>query len=246
MSSPIATLRIEAPGKNALGTALMQDVIRQLRAAGDRPLLVIGTGDSFSAGLDLKEVAAADAAHMERFLQLLDEMVEALFAHPAPMAACVNGHAIAGGAVIALCAEYRVAIDDPAARIGLNEVALGLEFPPRILRLAQYRIPPGARELVLLGAELHDPARACALGLVDEVARDPESRARAWLETAARHPADVYAATKRSLRAGAIDPNESERRYFETTVLPRWTSPAVREAARATLERRKGTVLGVN
>jgi enoyl-CoA hydratase len=217
----------------------MQDVIRQLRAAGDRPLLVIGTGDSFSAGLNLKEVAASDAAHMARFLALLDEMVAALFAHPAPMAACVNGHAIAGGAVIALCAEHRVAIDEPAARIGLNEVALGLEFPPRILRLAQYRIPPQSRESVLLGAGLFDPRHAAALGLVDEVASDPEAVARAWLEAAARHPADVYAATKRSLRAGAIDPSPAERRYFETTVLARWTSPAVREAARAALEKRK-------
>lgn len=237
MSAAIATLRLEAPGKNALGTALMQDVLRQLRRAGGRPLLVVGSGDSFSAGLDLKEVAAADAAHMERFLALLDEMVAALFAYAAPMVACVNGHAIAGGAVIALCAEHRVAIDDPAARIGLNEVALGLEFPPRILRLAQHRIPPQSRESVLLGAGLFDPRRAAALGLVDEVARDPEAVARAWLEAAARHPADVYAATKRSLRAGALDLGDAERSYFDSIVLPRWTSPAVREAARAALAR---------
>jgi len=239
MSSAIVTLRIEAPGKNALSTALMQDVIAQIRAAGDRPVLVIGTGDSFSAGLNLKEVAASDAAQMERFLALLDEMVEALFAHPAPMAACVNGHAIAGGCVIALCADWRVVADEPSARIGLNEVALGLEFPPRVLRLAQYRIPPQSREHVLLGAGLFDPATAQRLGLVDEVARDPETAARAWLEVAASHPADVYAATKRSLRAGALDLSPADRRYFESIVLPRWTSPAVRESARAALEKRK-------
>jgi enoyl-CoA hydratase/carnithine racemase len=237
MSRESATLRIEAPGKNALSTALMQDVIRQLGAAGGRPLLVIGTGDSFSAGLNLKEVAASDAAGMERFLRLLDEMVAALFAYPAPMVACVNGHAIAGGCIIALCAEHRVAIDDPATRIGLNEVALGLEFPPRILRLAQYRVPQHTRERVLLEAALHDPRSALALGLVDVVSSDPEADARAWLDAVSRHPADVYTATKRTLRAGAIDPSEAERRYFESTVLPRWTAPAVKEAARAALAR---------
>ena len=61
------------------------------------------------------------------------------------MVACVNGHAIAGGCLIARCAEHRVAIDDPATRIGSNEVALGLEFPPRIPRVAQERIASRSR-----------------------------------------------------------------------------------------------------
>lgn len=237
MTQQVTTLTIEAPGKNALSTALMEDVIRQITAARGRPVLVVGTGDSFSAGLNLKEVAAADAAGMERFLVLLDRMVDALFAHEAPMAACVNGHAIAGGAVIALCAEYRVAIDEPSARIGLNEVALGLEFPPKVLRLARHRLPPTTREQVLLGAGLFDPRAAAALGLVDAVASDPLAAAHEWIETAARHPADVYAATKRALRAGAVDLDDADRRYFREIVLPRWTSPAVKESARAALAR---------
>lgn len=234
----IEILTLEGPGKSSLSTALMQDVIRQVGNAGGRPLLIAGTGDSFSAGLNLKEVAAADAAAMKHFLGLLDDMVDALFSYPGPVAACVNGHAIAGGCVIALCADFRVAIDDPLARVGLNEVALGLEFPPKILRIAQHRIAPHVRERVLLEAALYDPRTAVALGLLDEVSRDPLASARAWLEAVARHPAAIYAATKRSLRAGALDLGDAERRYFESEVLPRWTSPEVKQAARAALERR--------
>jgi enoyl-CoA hydratase len=240
MAQRIQTLTLEGPGKNCLSSALMQEVIQQVGKAGGQPLLIVGSGDSFSAGLNLKEVAAADADAMERYLLLLDEMIEALFAYDGPVAACVNGHAIAGGCVIALCADFRVAIDDPAPRIGLNEVALGLEFPPKILHVARHRLPPHTRERVLLEAGLYDPRTAAALGLVDEVSSDPLGVAHAWLETVAGHPPAIFAATKRSLRGGALDLDNAERRYFASQVLPRWTAPEVKQAARAALERRSG------
>src|SRR5215472_2244170 len=128
-------LRLEAPGKNALSTALMRHIVDQVRSAAGRPILITGAGDAFSAGLNLKEVAGLDRPGMEAFLGLLDDVIDALYGHPAPTVACVNGHAIAGGCVVALCCDARVAVDDPRVRIGLTEVPLGLEFPPKILEL---------------------------------------------------------------------------------------------------------------
>ena len=231
------TLTIEGPGKNALSTAVMRDVIAKLRDAAGRPVIVVGAGDAFSAGLNLKEVAGLDDAGMERFLGLLDDMIDALFDYEGPMVACVNGHAIAGGCVIALCAEMRIATDDPAVRIGLNEVALGLEFPPKILKLARRRVAPRALERVALEAGLYDPRKAVELGLVDEVAADPLARARAVLATLAAHPSEIYAATKRTLRDGAIALTDTDRRYFRREVLPRWTAPAVKTRVLAALKR---------
>src|SRR5262245_30113759 len=115
MTSDIYTLTVSGPGKNALSTIVMQSVIRQTQEAAGRPVLVTGASDAFSAGLNLKEVASLDEAGMERFLGLLDDMIDALFDYEGPMVACVNGHAIAGGCVIALCAEVRIAADDPKA-----------------------------------------------------------------------------------------------------------------------------------
>lgn len=233
--SQIVTLTLDGPGKNALSTALMRDVIRQAGEAGGCPLLVVGRGGVFSAGLDLKEVAAADQVAMERYLGVLDDLVDALFGYPGPVAAAVNGHAIAGGCVIALCADFRVAVDDPRARIGLNEVAIGLEFPRKILRLARHRISRQTHERVLLEAGLYDPRTAQRLGFIDEVSADPLEAARQWLEAVARHPAAVYAATKRSLRTGALDLTDADRRYLVTNLLPQWTSPETKAAARAAL-----------
>ncbi len=237
MADDVYTLTIDGPGKNSLSTAVMQDVIRQARDAGGRPVLVTGAGDAFSAGLNLREVASLDVAGMARFLGLLDDMMDALFDYPGPMVACVNGHAIAGGCVIALCADVRVAVDDLRVRIGLNEVALGLEFPPKIMKLARHRLGRHQIERVLLEAGLYDPRTASALGLVDEVSSSALDRARAVLAALAAHPRDVFTSSKRTLRDGAIALGDADRRYFRETVVPRWTAPAVREKVLAALKR---------
>jgi enoyl-CoA hydratase/carnithine racemase len=216
----------------------MRDVVARVRAAGSRPILVVGAGDTFSAGLDLKEVASLDTPGMERFLLLLDELMDALWMHPGPTVACVNGHAIAGGCVVALCCDHRVALDDASVRIGLNEVALGLEFPPKILALARARVPRRALEAVVLGAGLHPPRTAVVLGLVDEVAADPMATARERLAAHAAHPATVYAATKRALRAGKLDLSDDARRDFRDRIVPAWAAPETKERVRARLARR--------
>src|SRR5262245_49330419 len=148
MASDVFELTLSAPGRNALGTAVMNDLLATLRTAAGRPVLMRGANGAFSAGLDLKEVAALDAAGMERFLELLRAVVEALFEYPGPVVGCVDGHAIAGGCILALCCDLRVAADDPKIRIGLNEVALGLESPPTLLALVRKRVPPRSIERV--------------------------------------------------------------------------------------------------
>src|SRR5262245_65510790 len=163
---------LDGPGKNALSTTLMEALRERIRAAGGAPVLLTGAGDAFSAGLDLKHVVSLDQPGMARFLALLEDLVATLFAHPGPTVAAVNGHAIAGGCVLALCCDHRVITAEPRVRIGLNEVALGVPFPPRTLAAVLHRIPPRSRDEVLLGAELHPPDAALRLGLVDEIAAD--------------------------------------------------------------------------
>ena len=232
-------LTIEGAGRNALGTTVMQKLLAGLQKGGGRALLLRGAGDTFSAGLDLKEVASLDRAGMERYLLLLDELIDALYGYAGPTVAAVNGHAIAGGCVLALCCDLRVMADDPKLRIGLNEVALGLEFPPKILALARRRLPPRWLERVVLEAGLHEPASALALGLVDELASDSVTVARERLGTLAAHSPRVYAATKQALRGGALDLSAEERRHFRDTVVPAWCGAETKARIRAVLERRR-------
>jgi enoyl-CoA hydratase len=239
MSVEAYELVLNGPGKNALGSDLMRTIVDRVRAANGRPILVSGTGDAFSAGLNLKEVAALDRPGMERFLLLLDEVIDTLYGYPAPMVAAVNGHAIAGGCVLALCCDLRIAVNDPRARIGLNEVARGLEFPPKILALARQRIPAHAFQRVVLEGGLHDPAAALGLGLLDEIAADPVARARQCLAVLAAHPPAIYAATKRVVRGGTLDLTDDQRRYFREHLVPVWCSPETKALVRGALERRR-------
>lgn len=221
-------IRIEGPGKNALGTARMRELLAALDDAGTAPLLLTGAGDAFSAGLDLAEVGAAGPAEMETFLDLLGALLTRLFHHPAPVVAAVNGHAIAGGCLVMLAADHRVCTDNPRTRIGLNEVALGLRFPPQIVRMVRARLPAAAAETVMLGSELHPPADALRLGLVDELAADPLAVATEILERRAAHPAAAYAATKRALRQGLDTVTPAEETRFRAEVLPVWYGPEIK------------------
>ncbi|NOY25956.1 MAG: enoyl-CoA hydratase/isomerase family protein, partial [Oligoflexia bacterium] len=126
----IVTILLQGPGKNALGTAHMARLRAELAAAGGRPVLLTGASGCFCAGLDLKEVVGLDTAAMGRFLDGLEGLVTDLFHYPGPVVAAINGHAIAGGAVVALACDHSIATTSARTRIGLNEVSIGLRFPP--------------------------------------------------------------------------------------------------------------------
>jgi enoyl-CoA hydratase len=232
-------ITLDGPGKNALGTTLMEAARGRLRAAGGAPVLLTGAGDAFSAGLDLKEVVNLDQAGMTRFLGLLEDLVATLFAYPGPTVAAVNGHAIAGGCVLALCCDHRIVRGEPRLRMGLNEVALGVPFPPRTLAAVLNRVPPRSRDEVLLGAELHAPEAALRLGLVDEIAGDPLARARERLALLAAHPQAAYAATKTTLRSALVASSDAHTRRLHDEIVPAWCAPAVRERLAAAVRPRR-------
>ncbi len=126
-------LVLEGPGKNALSTVLMRELLAKLEAAAGAPALLTGAGDALSAGLNLVELAGFDVAGMRAYLELLERTMHALYLYPGPLVAFVNGHAIAGGCIFTLCADHRVSSPAPTGKIGLNEVALGLRFPRSVL-----------------------------------------------------------------------------------------------------------------
>jgi len=232
------------PGKNALGTASMSELRESIRRADGAPILLTGTGDAFSAGLDLREVAGFAPPAMREFLALLESLMCTLFQYPAPTVALVNGHAIAGGCILALACDHRVALPEPKGRIGLNEVALGVQFPPRVLEIVRRRLPPPRLDELLLGAGLVPLPRAAEYGLVDELAADAAAgavRARARLEELARHPAATYAATKRALR-GAVPADlvsDAVAQAHLDAALPSWTSPELKARLASVLDRGK-------
>ncbi len=226
---------MDGPGKNCLSVEMLAFLRQRLKEAGGQPLLLTGAGDAFSAGLHLKQLAAMSQAQMLGFLHQVESCFTDLYQYPGPTVALVNGHAIAGGAVLTLCCDHRVAVNEPRARIGLNEVALGVLFPPRTLEMVRARAP----ERAILGGMLFDPATSLQLGLVDEVSEHAGSLARQRLAELASHPHIAYARTKaalRGIRPQDIVSDEEQARGLEEA-LPAWTSPETRERILAVLNR---------
>lgn len=228
-------IRIDGPGKNALGSELIHSLTQQISAADGAPILFTGTEDAFSAGLNLKEVASLDVDTMADFLERLENFFRLIWLYPGPTVAAVNGHAIAGGCIMAMCCDYAVATDNPKARIGLNEVAIGLRFPPGLLNFVQASISPQHINEVVLGAGLHSPENAHRLGLVQAVAADPVANARRRLEKLSKHPAQAYRATKRDLRTGIMEASAEQQAAFREQVVPFWTSPEIKALIRSLL-----------
>ena len=228
---------MSGPGKNSLGTPMMDFLLAELDRAAGAPVLLRGEGDAFSAGLNLKEVASLDRDGMRTFLIKLERVMSRLFDYPGPTVASVNGHAIAGGCILALCCDHRVSAASPKLKIGVNEVALGLRFPPATLSIVRSRIPERWQHETILFAGLFDPARALALGLVDEVHGDPLPVAKAQLERLAALPPAAYAATKSDLRHGVTTVSNAAQRHFLDETVPIWTSEELKQRLRAALAR---------
>jgi len=237
MSDGTVTITLEGPGRNALGTALMTRTLEAVRAlrASAAPILLTGAAGCFSAGLDLKEVVSLDVHGMARFLGVLEDLVQALYEHPGPTVAFVNGHAIGGGCVLELCCDVRVMTGiDPKARIGLNEVALGLRFPPRTFEMTRRRVPGPSLSRVLLEAGVYGVEEALALGLVDVIGEEAEARAR--LAQLAAHPRAAYAAAKGDLR-GKLTVPDAEQTRFREEVVPTWATEELKARLRAVLKK---------
>src|SRR5438128_5571675 len=147
----VALLRLESGKVNAIGPdfiAGLNGLLDQLADAG--AAVITGRGGTFSAGLDLPALVDLDRESMYRFIEQFNALMLRIFELPIPLVAAVNGHAIAGGCVLALQADLRL-VADRDARIGLNETQLGIGLPAVVLETLRCQVPP--QSLVLIALE---------------------------------------------------------------------------------------------
>ena len=161
--SGVCVLRLRHGKVNALDLELLQAISTALGEVDERAAVVItGTGAAFSAGVDLQRVVAGGPSYLQEFLPALTAAFMAIFDHPGPVLAAVNGHAIAGGCVIAAACDVRVMSQ---GTIGLAELSVGVPFPVAALEILRHAAGAAASRLVL-AAELLGPAQAQAIGLI--------------------------------------------------------------------------------
>jgi enoyl-CoA hydratase len=232
-----AVVRIDRPPANALDLELLEDgrqALEELAAAEPGAVVLTGRDGFFSAGVDLKLAPTLDAAGQRAMVEGINRLFAGWYSFPRPVVAAVNGHAIAGGLILALCADYRVGAGQ--GKLGLTELRAGIGYPLAAMTVVRAELsPPAARRLVLQ-AELVDPAEAHALGALDEVVDLDFVLARA-LEVAgelAALPRDAYGRIKRQLRSEAIAELAG---VGEDPLLDSWIPSEAGDAAAGILDR---------
>src|SRR4029453_17387931 len=123
--------------------------------------------------------------------------------HPAPVVAAINGHAIAGGCVLAMAADVRLM---SSGLIGLSEVAVGVPFPVAALEICRYSMGPSVTRAVLQADNI-DVRSAAERGWIDDVVAPDDllTRAIGIARQLGQHPPTAYAAMKEQLHRHARD-----------------------------------------
>ena len=159
-----------------------------------------------------------------------------LYGWPKPLVAAINGHAIAGGLILALCADWRVAAD-VAMQVSLAEVRVGVTYPVAALEVARSELSPAAaRRLMLLGETL-DSGGAEALAVFDERVPAGDLRQHA-IALAIRHaalPPQAFATIKREVRAAQLARIDAARAGYVEPRLAAWLGEETRRASAAVL-----------
>ena len=236
----VTILRLARGKGNALNLDLLEAADRALRsieAGPARSAVVTGQGSVFGAGVDLTELVAGGAAYVRKFVPAMINTFEYLATFPKPLVAAVNGHAIAGGAILMMACDQRL-LARGRARIGLTEVLVGVQFPAWALEIARFATPPEHFSTLICTGRTWQPDEALARGLVDELV-DPEQLLDRAVEVAAEMGAVLpatFAATKLSVRRPMI---EAARRQTaaEGDIVERWSDPKIHAQIKAFVER---------
>jgi enoyl-CoA hydratase len=196
----VTIVRLNRPPVNALDLSLVGEAVATISGL-EGPVVLTGTGGCFSAGVDLRAVAEGGREYTDRFLDAMPSAFLSVFDYPGPVVAAINGHAIAGGCVIAMSADVRLM---SAGTIGLTEVAVGVPFPASALEICRYAMGPSVSG-AMLRADNVDAQTALARGWIDAVVPPDDllTQAIATARALGAHSPFAYAATKKQLHRPA-------------------------------------------
>ena len=211
----VAVLQLDNGKANALNPELLQILAAGLDAFDDSPgraLVLTGYGRFFSAGLDLVTLQSFDREAMRSFMGAFDEILGRLFRCPCPVLAAVNGHAVAGGCVLANQADWRVLAEGDKVKYGTNETQLGVGLPPGALPASRQNYGPEATVRGFLLGELFRPDQALELGLVHQLAPPAEvlPRTLEFADKLAAVPPLAYAQVKAGLQGSPASPQADQ------------------------------------
>jgi len=204
----VAVITLDDGKANVFSSAVvahLDGLLDQAEADSARALVIAGRPGRFSAGFNLAEMTES-AESMRALVVDGARWFLRLYGFAMPTVAACTGHALAGGALTLLSCDIRIGADVPA-KIGLNEVAIGMTLPVFAIELARERLRNDAFVLSTMGGQVYDVAGAARVGYLDRVVAEADviDEAIAQARQLGELRTGAYAGTKRKARGELID-----------------------------------------
>jgi enoyl-CoA hydratase len=234
-------VRLDRPPANALDPELLCEsaaFLDDMRARDPAAVVITGRDGFFSAGVDLKVVPSLDADGQRAMVDGINRLFAGWYSFPRPVVCAVNGHAVAGGMILALCGDYRVGSEE--GKLGLTELRAGMPYPACAMAVVQAELSAAAARVLVLRAELISPADALVMGALDELVA-PASVVPRALEVASAMgglPRSAYPIVKKQLRKETLESLEAVLSGRADPIASGWLSDETGGAVAAILDSR--------
>jgi enoyl-CoA hydratase/carnithine racemase len=225
----IATVALNRPKVNAINEQVvseLRDVFRELALDKQvRAVILTGRGSFFSFGFDIPGFMDYPREEFHRFILSFSDLVQRIFVFPKPVIAALNGHAVAGGCVLAIACDRRIMVTGKA-KIALNELTLGASVFTSIAEILKYTVGPRTAQLLLYTGKMNSAEEALAIGLVDKVvtAEDVNDAALGAANELAGWDVFAFGSVKRLLRREALDRIENHEKGSVSDFVDIWYS----------------------
>lgn len=210
----VGVLTLDRPPVNAIDLEILKEAEEALEDLFSDDsvgaILFTGAGGCFCAGVDLKIVPAYDRERQREYVDRVNRVITRAFSCPKPTVAAVNGAANAGGFILMLCCDYRIAVEGDYP-LGVTEARIGIPFPVSTLEVLRQELAhPVLRRLVLTGLN-YPPERHLAWGVLDELVAGGKlmERALEMAEYMAGLPGGGFSDIKRQVKGRALERVES-------------------------------------
>jgi Delta3-Delta2-enoyl-CoA isomerase len=230
-SDRIATARLSRGKVNALNGVVVDELRSVLQTWERDPevlaVVVTGAGKFFSFGFDIPEFLSFTRTQFTDYLVNFTNLYTSLFLYPKPVVAALNGHAIAGGCMLALACDHRV-MASGKARISLNEISFGSSVFAGSTEMLRFWVGSAKATTVLVSGDMYSAEEAKSLGLVQDVVPEEGVAERASQVAAAlatKH-APAFASVKSLLRRGVVEEMKSREPEAVRDFVDIWYSDA--------------------
>ena len=237
----IAFLTLNDGKVNALTLDLMNaftNGLEEIHISEAKAVIVTGTCNSFSAGIDLVKMLKEGDEYRSDFGDTLNQFLRHIITFEKPVIAAVNGHAVAGGCILTAACDYRI-MADTNIKIGVTELKVGVPFPSVPMEVLRHVVHQGFLSEVAYLGKLYSPQEGMERGLVNEVVPPDELMDRA-LEVAnelGNAPLEAFRLVKASINLPVMDRIARHDNVLKADMDAYWKSNEVRNNMRSFMDK---------